>query len=160
MPCGKKTPIKRGFGAAGVCASAVAAGTMASRSGNANVTPAPWRKVRRGMCFLVINILIALLFIFIPIFILNAGFLQLQIHLKRLALDDAKNQRRKMIAIAGGIPRNGPNQGHVTIFNSAPQSVCQKFFRNDLDELIGIADEPLAHTSGTLDLRAVVDGLR
>ena len=41
--------MKRLFGAAGVCASAVCAGTMASRSGSPSVTPAPFRNVRRGM---------------------------------------------------------------------------------------------------------------
>src|SRR5262245_23765475 len=61
MPCGKKIPIKRGFGFAAVWASAVDAGIMASNKGRANVTPAPFRNVRRGKCFRVINILIGLL---------------------------------------------------------------------------------------------------
>ena len=36
-------------------ASSVAAGIIESSSGSANVTPAPRRKVRRGMCFFEIN---------------------------------------------------------------------------------------------------------
>ena len=55
MPCGTKQPTNRGFGLAAVCASAVAAGIMASRNGSASVAPAPRRTVRREMCFLVIN---------------------------------------------------------------------------------------------------------
>ena len=35
---------------------AVAAGTIASRSGNANETPAAFSTARRGICFLVMNI--------------------------------------------------------------------------------------------------------
>ena len=53
MPCGKKTPTNRLFGAAAVCASSVLAGTIASSNGSANVTPAPFRNVRRGICFFV-----------------------------------------------------------------------------------------------------------
>ena len=39
-------PTKRVFGARAVCASAVAAGIIASSSGSASVTPAPRRNVR------------------------------------------------------------------------------------------------------------------
>ena len=35
---------------------AVLAGTIASSSGTATVTPTPCRNVRRGMCFFVMNI--------------------------------------------------------------------------------------------------------
>src|SRR6266568_1744867 len=55
IPWGTKQPTNRGFGLAAVCANAVAAGTMASRNGSASAAPAPRRTVRRGMCFLVIN---------------------------------------------------------------------------------------------------------
>src|SRR5687768_14437458 len=43
------------FGVAAVCARAVAAGTMASRSGRASVTPAPRSTVRRDRYLLVRN---------------------------------------------------------------------------------------------------------
>ena len=43
-------------GAASVFASAVRAGTIASSSGNATVTPMPFRTVRRDMCFFVMYI--------------------------------------------------------------------------------------------------------
>ncbi len=44
------------FGTAAVWASAVAAGIIASSSGSASVTPAPFSTVRRDRCFLVMNI--------------------------------------------------------------------------------------------------------
>jgi hypothetical protein len=43
------------FGVAAVCASAVAAGIIASSSGNASVTPAPRNTVRRLRCLFVTN---------------------------------------------------------------------------------------------------------
>src|SRR5690606_6582517 len=45
----------RGFGAAAVCASAVAAGTMASRKGSATLAPRLRSTWRRERCFLVMN---------------------------------------------------------------------------------------------------------
>src|SRR6185436_8934729 len=55
-PCGKAMKAKR-FGVlpAAVCAIAVAAGTMDSRSGSAMVAPIPCRTVRREICFLDMN---------------------------------------------------------------------------------------------------------
>jgi hypothetical protein len=43
------------FGTAAVWASAVAAGIIASSSGNASVTPAPFSTVRRDRCLFVRN---------------------------------------------------------------------------------------------------------
>src|ERR1044071_5105604 len=51
-------PQKRLFGSAAVFTCAVAAGIIESRSGSASVTPMPCRKVRRGRCFLVMNMLL------------------------------------------------------------------------------------------------------
>ena len=56
MPCGTKQPTNLGFGLAAVCASAVAAGTIASSNGSASAAPAPRRTVRREIFFLVMNI--------------------------------------------------------------------------------------------------------
>src|SRR5580658_1276440 len=56
MPWGTKQPTKRGLGVAAVCARAVEAGIIASRSGSARVAPAPRRTVRRERCFFVMNI--------------------------------------------------------------------------------------------------------
>jgi hypothetical protein len=45
----------------GLCARAVAAGTIASRNGNPNATPAPFRTALREMCFFVMNMFYLLL---------------------------------------------------------------------------------------------------
>jgi hypothetical protein len=56
-PCGKPMKANRFGGApAAVCAKAVAAGLMASRSGNAIVAPTPFRTARRETCCLNTNI--------------------------------------------------------------------------------------------------------
>ena len=49
-------PTNRRTGAAAVSRVGVSAGTIDSSSGSASVTPAPRRNVRRGMCFLAMNI--------------------------------------------------------------------------------------------------------
>ena len=51
-------PQKRLLGSAAVFTCAVAAGIIESSSGSASVTPMPCRKVRRGRCFLVMNIVV------------------------------------------------------------------------------------------------------
>src|SRR2546427_11815173 len=53
-------PTKRRTGAAAVSRVGVSAGTIDSSSGRASVTPAPPRKVRRGMCFFVTYIVLLL----------------------------------------------------------------------------------------------------
>ncbi len=50
----------RSLGTAAVCARAVEAGTMASRNGNASVTPAAFSTVLRERCFLVMNMILLL----------------------------------------------------------------------------------------------------
>src|SRR5215510_15026535 len=51
------------FGPAAVWRWGVCAGSIDSRNGKATVTPTPWRNVRRGMCFLVMNISYGLLYL-------------------------------------------------------------------------------------------------
>src|SRR5438034_319788 len=58
-PIGMKTKPRRRTGLAGVLASAVAAGTIASSNGSASVAPIPRRNVRRGRAFFVITIRIS-----------------------------------------------------------------------------------------------------
>jgi hypothetical protein len=53
-------PTNRFGGAAAVSRSGRSAGTIASSSGSARVTPAPRRNVRRGMCFRVMNMILFL----------------------------------------------------------------------------------------------------
>src|SRR5260370_16812992 len=54
-PWGTKMPVKRVLGVAAVFDSGVCAGTMESRRGRANATPAPRRTARRDKCLLVTN---------------------------------------------------------------------------------------------------------
>src|SRR3954468_22711684 len=55
-PIGMKTNPSRFTGAAGVAASAVAAGTIASRSGSDSAAPTPLRNVRRGRARFEMNL--------------------------------------------------------------------------------------------------------
>ena len=56
-PCGKPTKANRfGVEPAAVCAHAVVAGLIASRSGNAMLAPMPFNTVRRETCFLLLYI--------------------------------------------------------------------------------------------------------
>ena len=60
-PLGMYTKPSRRTGFAAVLASAVAAGTIASSSGNARLTPMPRRNVRRGNAILLMNMTVSLL---------------------------------------------------------------------------------------------------
>ncbi len=53
------TKPSRRTGLAGVCASAVMEGIIASRSGSATVAPIPRRNVRRGRAFFKIIMMIS-----------------------------------------------------------------------------------------------------
>ena len=78
------------FGTAAVCASAVAAGIIASSSGSASVTPAPFSTVRRERCFRVRNMSLASA--------LLRDFHRL--HAERIARDDARDDRREPVCPA------------------------------------------------------------
>jgi hypothetical protein len=58
-PIGMKTKPSRRTGLAGVFASAVAAGIIASSSGRARVAPIPRRNVRRARAFFVMIMVIS-----------------------------------------------------------------------------------------------------
>src|SRR5687768_3279106 len=89
-PCGTNRPTNRGFGLAAVWASAVRAGTIASRNGSAITAPAPRRIVRRGMCFLEINMVTPSPLTCGPVRLGGGG--RLLVHLERRALDDARHK--------------------------------------------------------------------
>src|SRR3982750_465007 len=99
-------PTKRLVAAAAVNRNGVSAGTIASSSGKANVTPAPRRNVRRGMYFLV-RITSALL---VRTCCVLVG---LGSHLKLRAADDAHHQRREPIVILRGVAHDRANRRHV-----------------------------------------------
>src|SRR5262245_61525445 len=118
MPCGTKQPTNRGFPAAAVCASAVAAGIIASRSGRASVAPAPLRTVRRGMCFFVKNIALSTMSVSCPD---RMPFNRLHVHLERLALHDRENDRREAVVVAGRLAHDRSDQRHVLILDAPPE---------------------------------------
>src|SRR5712691_1293554 len=161
IPCGKNMPTTRPLeGAAAVCARAVAAGTIASSNGSAKVTPAPLRNIRRGICFFETNMLAAPLFTILVARRLrltrNGRVHALRVHLKRLALDDAEDERGEAVVVLCGIPRDGADQRHVLILDAAAQAIRQQFFGHDLHELTGVSKQPFPQTRRAVDFRAVV----
>src|SRR5213079_3251994 len=98
MPWGTNVATNRGFGVAAVCARTVAAGTIASSSGNASVTPVPRRKVRREMCFFEMN-MVSLCRSLTSGGLLR-GFRGPDVVLKWRALDDAEHESREAIVAA------------------------------------------------------------
>src|ERR1700735_3119043 len=90
------------FETAAVFASGVWAGTMESSKGRASVTPIPRKNVRRGKCFLVMNIVSRLSICFSSAGL--GGSRLFRSHLKRRALHDSQHQRREAVTVARGIP--------------------------------------------------------
>src|SRR5215510_14482947 len=95
--------VRRLFGVAAVLLRGVCAGTMDSRKGRAIVTPAPLRKVRLERCFLEMTVMTV-----------SSGRL-FHHHLERCALNNAENDRRKMIIVASRLINNGSDRGHVIV---------------------------------------------
>src|SRR5437867_5769979 len=159
MPCGKKIPMKRGLGAAAVCASAELAGIIASRSGSASVQPALFRNVRRRMCFFAMNIWLSGSLAAGPFrgdgVTRHRPFLNLHVHLERRAVDDAEDERGETIVASFRVSRDRSHERHVLILDAASERVRQQLLGHDLDELIGIFEQPLAQGGGAVDCRAV-----
>src|SRR5688572_28617721 len=125
-PCGTIKPTNRCFGAAAVCASAVRAGTMASRKGSASAAPAPRRTVRRGMCFFVINMMnVSPLLTSRPLSS-GGGCGWLHVHLEHLVLDDAQHERREAVVARLGLANDGAHDGHVVVLDAAAERIGQQ----------------------------------
>src|SRR5215468_3660586 len=99
----------RSVGAAAVCESAVLAGTMASSSGKAIVTPRPFRNVRRGRCFFVMNIgsPYRAILLSLPYRACTRYFgillrVRRSLRLKRRALHDTHDDGRKLVIVFRG----------------------------------------------------------
>src|SRR5436190_20615310 len=120
MPSTLNAAINRGVGVAAVWANNVLAGTIESSSGNASETPAPRRKVRRGICLLVMNMLISLTST--GCLLLSAAA-DLPIQLERGALDDAQDQRRKAVVVRRRVVHDGTKQWHISVFDAATQGI-------------------------------------
>src|ERR1700730_17817089 len=95
-------PTNRFGGAAAVNRSGRSAGTIASSSGSARVTPAPRRNVRRGTCFFVMNMM------------LNPSS-PLDSHPELRAPYDSEHDRREPIAVLVGVARDRAHGRHVRI---------------------------------------------
>ena len=93
IPCGKKIPVNRVFGFAAAFFKGVCAGSMASRNGNATVTPAPYKNVRRGICFFVMNMTVCPLILMIARGFRAFALRKFHVVLEFSALHDAQNQR-------------------------------------------------------------------
>src|SRR5262245_12638886 len=92
IPCGKKIPVNRSFGFASALPRFDCAGNIDSSSGKARVTPAPRRKVRRGMCFFEINMTLCLLVLMGARSFANLVFSEFHVALECGASDDAQHQ--------------------------------------------------------------------
>src|SRR6516225_9216177 len=103
QPCGLKMPTNLGICAE---ASALTEGTMAgnidSRSGSVNVTPAPRKKVRLGICFFVINIASpshSSRYALPSLAGISRRQFGLAIHLKRRALSNFEHDSREAVVV-------------------------------------------------------------
>src|SRR5258706_14847054 len=125
--------VSRLFGFAAVLLNGVCAGTIDSKNGNATVTPAPRRNVRRERCFFVINMVTLLelsnnhrdtkalrrVRTSVPLCLCGYYPCLLHLHLKRRALHDPYYERRKTIIIARGVANYRPDHRHVVIMYCA-----------------------------------------
>src|SRR5215467_6156772 len=111
-PCGRYTNPSREVGLAAVFASSVRAGTIASSRGSASAAPAPFRNVRRGRCFLVMNI-------WVLIRRDDARFRRLHLLHERRALHDAEYDRRKPVILILRVGRDRADDRHVVVVEAA-----------------------------------------
>src|SRR5688572_23529529 len=105
----------RGFGAAAVCASAVAAGTMADSSGKPMAAVPPWSSVRRDKCFLVMNISA------------SCRLLGGTPHAERHAPRHAQDDRLETIALALRVRHDAAHDGHVVMLDASAEREGEQF---------------------------------
>src|SRR5262245_13538521 len=155
-PCGCQIPTKRRAGAAAVNRSGVNAGTIDSSSGNASVTPAPRKNVRRGMCFFVTTISAASTLVTRLLVDAYRAFVAFYSHLELSALDDSQHNARKVVVLLGDLFHDGPDSWHVVVFDSPAQRVGHHLFSEHPDELRGIPQQRMPQFDGSVDLLAIV----
>src|SRR4051812_44982840 len=103
------------------------------------VTPTLLRRnVRREMCFLVMN--------------MSAVSLR-HSHLKRCAVDDAGNERRKPVVLAGGLPDDRSDDGHVGVLETSSERVRKQHFGGRAGELVGTGENRAAQPGRPVDRR-------
>src|SRR5262249_38945252 len=127
---------RRRTGLAGVVASADSAGTIASSSGSAMVTPMPRRNVRRGSEIFEMNIAFSS---FSTISALpqrstrsrdrgrgRPGLLTLcATHLERRARRDADDERLEAVGASSRVLHNFPDGGRVVVLDAAAERIDQ-----------------------------------
>src|SRR6267142_1061416 len=124
-----------GTGFAGVLAHAVAAGIMASSRGSARAACAPFRNVRLGIAFFVINITLSFFvyYCWLQIISLLTGyrcFLRSSApHLKRDALHDSENKRREPVSVFLGVANDLANGRRIVVLDASSERECQKLLR-------------------------------
>src|SRR5258708_25326837 len=72
-------------------------------------------------------------------------------HLKRLALHDAHDQRRKTVIVRAGVAHDFAHGGHVVGLEAAAERVGQHLFGHGADENFGTAEQSLAKTRWAVD---------
>src|SRR5262249_58349322 len=99
---------------------------MASRNGNASVTPAPLSTVLRERCFFVMNMCS-------PVSTVGAVYAPLGAHrpplqgrpllAERLGIDDSQNDRRKLVIVFRGPTNNRAHLRHIKILQLTVEGV-------------------------------------
>src|ERR1700742_2639990 len=100
---------------------------MESKNGKARATPAPRRKLRRAMCFLVMYIICSDYLLYMNLISSHSGSIPgtvycftlfgsagfglrlFHVHLERLTAHYAEYERRKPVVIARRLANNGPH---------------------------------------------------
>src|SRR6267378_217186 len=79
----------------------------------------------------------------------------LRLHLKRSALHDAENKRRKAIIVSSRIANDRPNHGHVVIVYGPAERIRQKLLGCVADKRIRPAYKRLPQTSRAVQFSAI-----
>src|SRR4051794_23952147 len=74
---------------------------------------------------------------------------------KRIARDDAEDNRLETVPVPRRLTNDTANRGHVAIVEAPTQRVGQQVFGKCLDELIGPGGQRLPQTFRSADFRAI-----
>src|SRR5712692_8529311 len=153
---------RRRTGLAAVFPSAVSAGTIASSSGNATVTPKPRRNVRRGKVILLMNMsapqvrsgrstrgrrrrsgrLLVMCWLGLA-------------HLKRRAFRHSENQCPETVTVRRGVAHDFANGRGVVVLEPPSQGVNHESFGESRHELIRLFQNPRPQPRWSIELRSV-----
>src|SRR4029079_9819973 len=133
--------------AAAVFASAVRAGTIASRNGSAIVAPMPRRTVRRLTCFFVRYIS--------PLLSVRTGVRAA--HAERRALHDPEDERRKVILVRAGVADDAAYRGHVVTVEAAAEGLRHQVVGDSDEHGLLVFQQRGPQSDRAADRRAVVE---